>query len=168
MRDADPALEDLIEFALVQQLGVPRLLRLELHGHFLAVGDVDRQVDVPEGAGPDLPHQLVFAPDDELGFGAAAARHAERRRWRLGPSPDTSEGRWRPLGLARGARWRAAAGGNRGPLPGSRGPDAADQSPVTVVSFREAAAWGSRGDQLRSLVSGRPSRPGSRGDVAVS
>lgn len=46
---------------------------------YLPVGDVDRQIDVPEGARADLPHQLVLAPDDELGLGAAAARHGERR-----------------------------------------------------------------------------------------
>lgn len=75
MGDADPALQDLVELALVQQLGVPGLLGLELHGHLLSVGDVDGQVDVAEGAGADLAHQLVLAADDELGLGAAAARH---------------------------------------------------------------------------------------------
>lgn len=46
---------------------------------YLPVGDVDCQIDVPEGARADLPHQLVFAPDDELGLGAAATRHGDRR-----------------------------------------------------------------------------------------
>lgn len=46
---------------------------------YLPVGDVDRQIDVPEGARPDLPHQLVFASDNELGLGAAATRHGEGR-----------------------------------------------------------------------------------------
>lgn len=41
----------------------------------LPIGYVDSQVDVPERAGTDLPDQLVLSPDDELGLGAAAARH---------------------------------------------------------------------------------------------
>lgn len=79
MWDANSALQNLVQFALVQQLGMPGLLRLQLHGHFLPVGDVDGQIDVPERARPDLPHQLVFTPDDELGLGAAAARHGVGR-----------------------------------------------------------------------------------------
>lgn len=59
-------------------------------GDYLAIGDVDRQINVPEGARSDLPHQFVFPPDDKFGLGATAARHPEPRRWRRGPSPDTS------------------------------------------------------------------------------
>lgn len=59
-------------------------------GDYLAIGDVDRQIDVPEGARPDLPDQFIFPSDNEFGLGAAAARHPERRRRRLGPSPDPS------------------------------------------------------------------------------
>ena len=62
-------------------------------GDYLAVGDVDRQINVTEGARPDLPYQFIFPSDNEFGLGAAAARHPARRRWRLGLSPDTSKGR---------------------------------------------------------------------------
>ena len=72
---------------------MPDLLGFWLHCHLLAVGDVDRQINVPEGARPDLPYQFMFPSDNEFGLGAAAARHSERRRWWLGPSPDASEGR---------------------------------------------------------------------------
>lgn len=47
-------------------------------GNYLAVGNVDRQVNVPEGARPDLPYQFIFPSDNEFGLGAAAARHPER------------------------------------------------------------------------------------------
>lgn len=46
-------------------------------GPYLPVGDIDGQVYVPEGARTNLPHQLVFVPDNELGLGAAAARHGD-------------------------------------------------------------------------------------------
>lgn len=63
---------------------------------YLSVGDVDRQIDVPEGARPDLPHQLVFASDNELGLGAATARHSEGRR-RGPPGAERLAGRERAL-----------------------------------------------------------------------
>lgn len=47
-------------------------------GDYLAVGNVDRQINVPEGARPDLPYQFIFSSDNEFGLGAAAARHPER------------------------------------------------------------------------------------------
>lgn len=80
-------------------------------GDYLAIGDVNRQINVPEGARPDLPYQFIFPSDNEFGLGAAAARHPEKRRWRLGPSPDTSEGRTE----ASGARppGKAAEGGRK-------------------------------------------------------
>lgn len=59
-------------------------------GDYLAIGDVDRQINVPEGTRSDLPHQFVFPSDDKFGLRAAAARHPETRRWRRGRSPDTS------------------------------------------------------------------------------
>ena len=59
-------------------------------GDYLAIGDVDRQIDVPEGARPDLPYQFIFPSDNEFRLGAAAARHPARPKRRLGPSPDTS------------------------------------------------------------------------------
>lgn len=81
-------------------------------GDYLAVGNVDRQVNVPEGARPDLPYQFVFPSDNEFGLGAAAARHPERRRWSLGPSPDTSEGSTEASG-ARPRNEAAAEGGRK-------------------------------------------------------
>lgn len=97
---------------------------------YLAVGDVDRQINVPEGARPDLPYQFVFPSDNELGLGAAAARHPERRRWRLGPSPDTSEGRTE-ASEAR-ARSEAAEEGGRKRKPSAlsalQGPESAEAS----------------------------------------
>jgi len=63
---------------------------------YLPIGDVDRQVDVSEGARPDLSHQLVFASDNELGLGAAATRHGGG--WlRALPAPRGSGGRKRTL-----------------------------------------------------------------------
>lgn len=79
---------------------------------YLAIGDVDRQINVPEGARPDLPYQFIFPSDNEFGLGAAAARHPERRRRRRGPSPDTSERRTEASGLVPGARLRRRAAGN--------------------------------------------------------
>lgn len=67
-------------------------------GDYLAIGDVDRQINVPEGARSDLPHQFVFPSDDKFGLRAAAARHPEKRRWRRGRSPDTSRGRMEASG----------------------------------------------------------------------
>lgn len=68
------------------------IVSLPSPGDYLAIGDVDRQINVPEGARSDLPHQFVFPSDDKFGFRAAAARHPETRRWRRGRSPDTSGG----------------------------------------------------------------------------
>ena len=64
--DAHSALQDFVQFALIQQLGVSRLHALQLDGDLLSVGDVDAEVDVPETAGPDFPHQTILPPDYEL------------------------------------------------------------------------------------------------------
>jgi len=66
VRDSNTALQDLVQFALVQQLRVSGLDALQLDGHLLPIGDVDAEVDVAETARPNLPHQPIFPPDYEL------------------------------------------------------------------------------------------------------
>ena len=76
--DAHSALQDFVQFALIQQLGVSRLHALQLDGDLLSVGDVDAEVDVSETAGADLPDQSVLSSDYELGAGGRrGARHAQ-------------------------------------------------------------------------------------------
>lgn len=102
-------------------------------GDYLAIGDVDRQINVSEGARPDLPYQFIFPSDNEFGLGAAAARHPERRRRRLGPSPDTSERRTEASGLVPGARLRLRATGRRKRwLLALRGPESAKGNLITA------------------------------------
>lgn len=111
-------------------------------GDYLAVGDVDRQINVPEGARPDLPYQFILPSDNEFGLGAAAARHPERRRWRLGLSPDTSKGRME----ASRARPRKGCGErqateNDGSFSALQGPESAKGNLITaaVRFFGQAA-----------------------------
>lgn len=53
---------------------------LGLGPRYLAISDVDRQVNIPKGARADFPNQLVFSSDNKLCFGAAAARHDPGRK----------------------------------------------------------------------------------------
>lgn len=104
-------------------------------GDYLAVGDVDRQIDVPEGARPDLPYQFIFPSDNEFGLRAAATRHPERRRWSLGPSPDTSgkttEASGAPtLGKATEEGGRKQ---NTEAFTGVRGPESAEGNLITAA-----------------------------------
>jgi len=70
VRDAHPALQDFVQFALIQQLGVPGLHALQLDCHLLSVSDVDAQVDVAEAPRADLSDQTILAPDYELRAGS--------------------------------------------------------------------------------------------------
>lgn len=135
-------------------------------GDYLAVGDVDRQVNVPEGARADLPHQFVLPSDNELGLGAAAARHPGRR-WRLGPSPDTSRGRRRPLALVRGARQEPGGAGSFSALQARNRPGGPG-SPRLSGFLRPGRRLPRRCSRLpgRATCSWRPPLPRSRGDVA--
>ena len=65
--------------ALVQQLRVLRSLRLQFHGHLLAVIDVHGQVDIAERAAADLTYEAV------LRRGADVELRLRRRRRRLRP-----------------------------------------------------------------------------------
>jgi len=66
VRDSHPALQDLVELALIEELGVPSFHTLQLHGHFLPIGDVNSQVNITKTARPDFPHQSVFSSHYEL------------------------------------------------------------------------------------------------------
>lgn len=104
---------------------------------YLAIGDVDRQINVPEGARPDLPYQFIFPSDNEFGFRAAAARHPERWRRRLGPSPDTSERRTEASGLVPRARLRRRAARKQETLAfGVTGPRIGQGEPDRRLSVR--------------------------------
>lgn len=67
--DAHAALEDFVQLALVQKLGVASFHTLQLHSDLLSIGDVDSEIDVSEAPGADLPDQAVLSPYDELGAG---------------------------------------------------------------------------------------------------
>ena len=69
VRDTHSALQDFVQFALVQQLGMPSLDALQLDGDLLSISDVDTKVDVAETARADLPDQTIFPPDYELRAG---------------------------------------------------------------------------------------------------
>ena len=97
VRDADSALQDFVQLALVQELGVAGLHTLQLNSHLklcimsikvflraamqasthlLPIGDVDTQVDVSEAPGSNLPDEAIFSSHDELGArGGGCARH---------------------------------------------------------------------------------------------
>ena len=69
VRDAHSALQDFVQFALIQQLGVPGLHALQLDCDLLSVRDVDAQVDVAEAPRANLSDQSILAPDYELRAG---------------------------------------------------------------------------------------------------
>ena len=78
MRDPHPALQDFVQFALVQQLRVSSLDALQLDGDLLSISDVDAKVDVAETARANLPDQSILAPDYELRAGGrGSAGHGE-------------------------------------------------------------------------------------------
>jgi len=52
--NSDTPLKNLVEFGLVEKLRVPGLDGLELDGDFLAVGDVDAEVDVAKTTTTDF------------------------------------------------------------------------------------------------------------------
>ncbi|RNA05858.1 hypothetical protein BpHYR1_033557 [Brachionus plicatilis] len=56
VRYADAALQNFVQLALVEQLRVSRLHRLQLDGYLFAVGHVDAQVNVAKRARADLAH----------------------------------------------------------------------------------------------------------------
>jgi len=64
--NSDTPLKNLVEFGLVEKLRVPGLDGLELDGDFLAVGDVDAEVDVAKTTTTDFANQSVFPSNDEL------------------------------------------------------------------------------------------------------
>ena len=76
VRYADAALQYLVQLALVQELRVARLHRLELDGDLLAIGHVDAQVDVAERAAADLAYQTVLAAHQEFRLVARVAGRA--------------------------------------------------------------------------------------------
>uniref|UniRef100_A0AAG5D9D6 Uncharacterized protein n=1 Tax=Anopheles atroparvus TaxID=41427 RepID=A0AAG5D9D6_ANOAO len=65
-RDADRALQHLVELALDVQLGVLRFDALQLDRDLLAGGDVCAEIDVTERAGTDLPTESVLVADAQL------------------------------------------------------------------------------------------------------
>ena len=67
--DAHPSLQDFVQFALVQQLGVPSLDALQFDGDLLSISDVDAEVDVAETPRADLSDQSILPPDYELRAG---------------------------------------------------------------------------------------------------
>ena len=69
MRYSHSALQDLVEFGLVHQLGMGSCFRLKFDGHFFARSDGDAQVDVPERASSDLAHQTIASSHDKLATG---------------------------------------------------------------------------------------------------
>ena len=56
-------MQDAVDLALVQELGVLGLDGLELDGHLLPGRHVGAEVDVTEGAGADFAAQPVLLPD---------------------------------------------------------------------------------------------------------
>ena len=60
------AVQDAVDLALVQELGMLGLDGLELDGHLLPGRHVGAEVDVTEGAGADFAAQPVLLSDAEL------------------------------------------------------------------------------------------------------
>ena len=91
-------LKNLVELALVKQLRMASLARLQLDRHLLPVCDVDPQVYVPEASRPNLPEvkplvnfnkkwpkrpsspdKAIFASDHKLAPGRSrCGRHSDR------------------------------------------------------------------------------------------
>jgi len=69
VRDPHAALQDFVQFALVQELGVAGLDALQLDCDLLSISDVDAKVDVAETARANLSDQSIFPPDYELRAG---------------------------------------------------------------------------------------------------
>lgn len=131
---------------------------------YLPVGDVDGQVDVPEGARADLPHQLVLAPDDEFGLGAAAARHGERGdRGRAGAGEGARRGR------AEARRGQRGPPGPAAQLPAGRAPPGAALPCCRVPSEARGAARAARARRREGGERKARARPaGSRPPPAPS
>ena len=78
MRNAHATLQDLVEFALVQQLRVTRFQRLQLHSHLLAVRDVYSQIYITKRSASYLTNKSILGlcrvTDQKVLF------HARRRQ----------------------------------------------------------------------------------------